>query len=67
MTQRARLLHDADWQGVFYLTGGGTSFLEEVLTTAGASRTVLDVRIPYASGALAEMLGAPPEQACSEA
>ena len=30
MTQRARLLHDADWQGVFYLTGGGTGFLEEM-------------------------------------
>lgn len=67
MTDRARRLHDAPWQGVFYLAGGGTALIGEMLSTAGASRTVLDVRIPYAAAAMAELLGAPPEQACSEA
>jgi hypothetical protein len=52
---------------VFYLAGGGTSLIEELLGTTGASRTVLDVRIPYAAAAMAELLGAPPEQACSDA
>lgn len=67
MTDRARRLHDSPWQGVFYLAGGGTSLLNEMLGTPGASRTVLDVRIPYAGAAMAELLGAAPEQACSEA
>jgi len=67
MTDRARRLHDTPWQGVFYFAGGGTSLVSEMLATPGASRSVLDVRIPYASAAMAEMLGAVPEQACSEA
>jgi nicotinamide mononucleotide (NMN) deamidase PncC len=67
VSDRARRLHETPWQGVFHLAGGGTSLISEMLTTPGASRTVLDVRIPYASAAMAEMLGAAPEQACSEA
>lgn len=67
MSDRATRLHDTPWQGVFYLAGGGTSLIGEMLGTPGASRTVLDVRIPYASTAMAELLGAAPEQACSEA
>jgi nicotinamide mononucleotide (NMN) deamidase PncC len=67
MSARAQRLHDAPWQGVFHVTGGGSSLIAEMLGTAGASRTVLDVRIPYAATALADLLGAPPEQACSEA
>ncbi len=67
MTDRARRLHESPWQGVFHLAGGGTSLISEMLTTPGASRTVLDVRIPYAGAAMTEMLGAAPEQACSEA
>lgn len=60
-------MHDSPWQGVFYLTGGGTSILTELLGTSGASRTLLDARIPYSSAALAELLGGAPKQACSEA
>ncbi len=67
MSERATRLHDTPWQGVFYLAGGGTSLVGEMLGTPGASRTVMDVRIPYASTAMAELLGAAPEQACSEA
>jgi nicotinamide mononucleotide (NMN) deamidase PncC len=66
MSSRAKNLHDSPWQGVFYLTGGGTSLLSEMLAVGGASRTVLDARIPYAGEALAELLGTQPEQACSE-
>ncbi len=67
MSERAALLHDTPWQGVFYLAGGGTALVSELLTTPGASRTVLDVRIPYAAAAMAELLGGMPDQACSEA
>jgi nicotinamide mononucleotide (NMN) deamidase PncC len=67
MSDRARKLHDSPWQGVFYMTGGGISLLGEMLGAAGASRTVLDARVPYAAEALSEMLGTAPEQACSDA
>lgn len=67
MSDRAGRLHDSPWQGVFYLAGGGTALVSELLTTPGASRTVLDVRIPYATAAMAQLLGGAPEQACSEA
>ena len=66
VSERAARLHDTPWQGVFYLAGGGTALVSELLTTPGASRTVLDVRIPYAGAAMAELLGGVPDQACSE-
>jgi nicotinamide mononucleotide (NMN) deamidase PncC len=66
MSNRAKRLHDSPWLGVFYLTGGGVSLLAEMLGLGGASRTVLEARIPYAAKALAELLGTEPEQACSE-
>ena len=54
MSDRATRLHDTPWQGVFYLAGGGTSLIGEMLGTPGASRTVMDVRIPYASAAMTD-------------
>jgi nicotinamide mononucleotide (NMN) deamidase PncC len=65
VSRRAELLHAAPWQGVFYVTGGGSLLLADLLTTPGASATVLEVRVPYAEAALAELLGRQPEQACS--
>jgi nicotinamide mononucleotide (NMN) deamidase PncC/nicotinic acid mononucleotide adenylyltransferase len=65
MSTRAAELHATDWLGVFYLTGGGASLLAEILNTPGASATVLEASVPYASDALSELLGRTPEQACS--
>ncbi len=65
MTERARALHTSPWQGVLYVTGGGAPFLSEVLSTPGASATVLEARVPYANLALTELLGRQPEQATS--
>ena len=65
MSERAKLLHDSPWRGVFHLTGGGAGFLSEMLGVAGASRTVLEARVPYSAASLAELLGGQPEQACS--
>jgi nicotinamide mononucleotide (NMN) deamidase PncC len=67
MTARAAEFHATDWQGVFYLTGGGASLMAELLNTPGASATVLEAYVPYASETLNELLGRAPDQACSAA
>lgn len=66
VSERAQKLHATPWQGVFYITGGGSEFLSEMLATAGASKTVLEARVPYAPETLKELLGGSPEQACSD-
>lgn len=66
MSERAETLHQSPWQGVFYVTGGGSGLLSEILTTPGASATVLEARVPYAGAALTEVLGRAPDQACSD-
>jgi hypothetical protein len=65
VSERAASLHGTPWQGVFYLTGGGSLLLSELLTTPGASNTVLEAQVPYAEAALAGLLGRRPDQACS--
>lgn len=65
MSERAIRLHASAHIGVFYVTGGGISFLDEMLGTAGASRSVLEARVPYATDALSELCGGQPTQACS--
>ncbi len=66
MSHRAETLHAAPWQGVLYVTGGGSLLLSELLTTPGASATLLEARVPYAPASMAEILGRTPEQACSD-
>ena len=65
MSERARLLHDSPWQGVLHLTGGGVGLLSELLAEAGASRTLVEARIPYAQDSLAALIGGHPDRACS--
>ena len=60
-----RALHDSPHRGVFYTTGGGSLLLSDLLQVPGASATLLEAQIPYSQDALATLLGAPPEQACS--
>ncbi len=66
MSDRALTFHDNAWQGVLYVTGGGSPFIAEMLSTPGASASVLEVNVPYAEGALNELLGKAPEQAASD-
>ena len=66
MTDRALAFHANDWLGVFYVTGGGSPFLAELLSTPGASKAVLEVNVPYATQALTELLKGTPEQAASD-
>ena len=65
MSARAERFHASGYLGVSYVTGGGSGFLSELLGTPGASRSVLEARVPYAARATEELLGAKPAQACS--
>jgi nicotinic acid mononucleotide adenylyltransferase len=51
---------------VLAVTGGGSRALAALLAVPGASRTVLEATVPYASAALASFLGGQPEQYCAE-
>ncbi|MEM7077679.1 MAG: hypothetical protein AAF513_03520 [Pseudomonadota bacterium] len=65
MSDRASRFHANPWHGVFYVTGGGSPLLAEMLSTAGASGTVLEAQVPYAAQALTDLLGRAPERASS--
>ena len=62
---RATRLHKSPWLGVTFITGGGSGFLAEMLSTPGASATVLEAQVPYATSAMEDLLGRAPEQAVS--
>jgi hypothetical protein len=67
MSDLARAIHDSDHKIVLAVTGGGIGALQELLTTPGASRTILEASVPYSSAALSQFLGSPPDQYCSGA
>src|SRR5262245_46676042 len=52
-------------QAVLAITGGGSGAIAELLRVPGGSRLLLEALVPYDARALAEFLGAPPEQASS--
>ena len=47
------------------VTGGGSGAISALLTTRGASRSILAATVPYAPAALSEWLGARPDEFCS--
>jgi nicotinamide mononucleotide (NMN) deamidase PncC len=57
-------IHAAPGTGVVVVTGGGSGALERLLSVPGASRTLLEARVPYAADALREWLGGTPDAAC---
>jgi len=61
-----RAIHQAGHPTVIVVTGGGASAISELLAVPGASRTILEARVPYAQEALWEWLGRKPDQACDE-
>lgn len=63
--QAIQNLYDSPWQIALCLTGGGSRIASDLLTVPGASTTVLDIAIPYASTSLSEYLGQAPDQFCS--
>jgi len=63
----AAKIHASGRQIVIAVTGGGSGAISALLQTPGASRTILEAIVPYSHAALAEWIGAQPEQACSAA
>lgn len=49
-------------QLVAYVTGGGIQLAPWLLATPGASRSVLELTVPYAHAALTSVLGRQPER-----
>src|SRR5262245_19847670 len=60
-------VHRSPSKVVLAITGGGTSAAAQLLEVPGASRTILEVVVPYHHEALCEFLGQTPESFCSAA
>ncbi|MBX7167538.1 MAG: hypothetical protein K1X74_14505 [Pirellulales bacterium] len=58
-------IHSQRASVVLAATGGGSRAIAELLGVPGASRTLLEAVVPYASAALAAWLGSRPERFCS--
>jgi nicotinamide mononucleotide (NMN) deamidase PncC len=63
--QLVRQIHAGPTRIVLALAGGGSGAIGQLLEVPGASRTVLEVVVPYSPAAMNQWLGGPPEQACS--
>lgn len=59
-------IHDSDILAVVAVAGAGTEAISWLLGVAGASRTVLEILVPYASTSLTEFIGSEPDQFVSE-
>ena len=59
------LIHKTEGGVVLGITGGGISIITDLLLVPGASRTVLEIVVPYAEKALHERLGNTREGAVS--
>ena len=59
-------IHSSGWKSVWAITGGGIAAVHCIMSHPGASRFVLDVRIPYSAEALENFLGEDVDSACSE-
>ncbi len=64
--QLVERLHSAEGMASLAMAGAGTRAIGWILGVAGASRTVLDIQVPYASSAMIDYIGSEPEQFVSE-
>ena len=65
-TALVQRIHDSDMMAVVSVAGAGTAAISWLLGVAGASRTVLEILVPYASSSLIEFVGEEPQQFVSE-
>jgi nicotinamide mononucleotide (NMN) deamidase PncC len=65
VTDLVRHIHATSRKVVLSITGGGASAAAWLLAVPGASRTVLEVLVPYANDSLDAWLGRPPASYCS--
>eukprot|EP00892_Ulva_mutabilis_P012424 jgi/Ulvmu1/9554/UM053_0043.1 len=59
-------LHCTPTKIVLFVTGGGSEAISDMLVVPGASATVLEARVPYATDATQELLGRPVASFCSQ-
>ncbi|MDF7807334.1 CinA family protein [Pontiellaceae bacterium B12219] len=59
-------IHNSGYQACLVVAGGGSGAVHALLSRPGASRFVLDVRIPYSREAMIEFLGENPVVFCAE-
>ena len=59
-------LHSTEGMTSLVIAGAGAPAMGWILGVAGASRTVLDIQVPYASSAMIDYLGSEPGQYVSE-
>ena len=64
--QLVESLHSAEGMASLVIAGAGAPAMSWILGVAGASRTVLDIQVPYASSAMVDYLGSEPSQYVSE-
>ncbi len=55
-------IHRTKGMASLVIAGAGSQAINAILSVAGASRTVLDIQVPYASSAVIDYLGAEPAQ-----
>ena len=65
-TPLVQRIHNSDTMAVVSVAGAGTAAISWLLGVAGASRTVLEILVPYASTSLTEFVGCEPSQFVSE-
>ena len=65
-TDLVQHIHDSETMAVISVAGAGTAAISWLLGVAGASRTVLEILVPYASSSLTEFVGSEPDQFVSE-
>lgn len=65
VVEAVEALHASEHRIVLAVRGGGVAAVTDLLGVAGASRTVLEVSVPYAEAALSELVGGVPAQAVS--
>lgn len=59
------MVHNSGKQLALVITGGGAAAVAWLLGRPGASRSILEIVVPYHDQALSEYLGSRPEQFCS--
>ena len=63
--QLVQRLHQCPNQLVLILTGGGSLIIPKLMAVPGASRTVLEITVPYAFRSLESLIGGGWEKSCS--
>ncbi len=53
-------IHNTETKLVLAVAGGGNAVITDLLDVPGASRTILEVRVPYAEAALTDLLASQP-------